>query len=339
MKKIILLGVLFTLIVNAEITEKCTGCHGKNFGTSALGKSGIVRDMTKNEIIKSINGYKKGTLNKYGMGALMKGQVSGLSDKEVQEIADTIVNKKKVKDSIKKLASCKSIPKLTKDEIINVINKGSHKYDCPMGEMFPKMVKEAKEIATYLINGMQGTKPKSFNVCTTCHGDDARGMNGMSPDISHLGNFNESKDIASKGKWIINEEKSPIDDSLNITLYLESTEIVRDKYNKEQTPTLILRCSENTTNAFINWSMFIGTGYTDVLIRLDKEKAKTSSWIISTNYEAIFPKKNISFIKKLMKHEKLLTQITPYGENPVMTTFDIKGLKEAIKPLRKACGW
>jgi len=40
-----------------------------------------------------------------------------------------------------------------------------------------------------------------------------------------------------------------------------------------------------------------------------------------------------------MKHDNFLTQITPYGENPVMATFDIQGLKEAIKPLRKACGW
>ena len=202
MKKIILLGVLFTLIVNAEITEKCTGCHGKNFENSALGKSGIVRDMTKYEIIKSMYGYKKGTINKFGLGALMKAQVAGLSDKEIEEIADEIKSKKKVKISIKKLASCKSIPKLTKDEIINVINNGSHKYDCPMGEMPSKIVKEkeAKKIATYLMNGMQGTKPKSFNACASCHGDDARGMNGMSPDISHFGKVPIKKEIAKCAK-------------------------------------------------------------------------------------------------------------------------------------------
>ena len=160
-------------------------------------------------------------------------------------------------------------------------------------------------------------------------------------DLALSLNLVKSKDktIKSKGKWILNEEKSPIDDSVNVTLYVESNEPITDKYRKKQTPTLILRCSENTTNAFINWGMFLGSDYADVLVRLDKEKAKTSSWLISTNHESIFAKKNISFIKKLMKHETLLTQITPYGENPVMTTFDIQGLKEAIKPLRKACGW
>jgi len=160
-------------------------------------------------------------------------------------------------------------------------------------------------------------------------------------DLALSLNLGKSKDetTKSKGKWILNKKKSPIDDSLNVTLFVEANEPITDKYHKEQTPTLILRCSENTTNALINWGVFLGSDYTDVLIRLDKSKAKTSFWSISTNHEAIFAIKNISFIKKLMKHDKLLTQITPYGENPVMSTFDIQGLKEAIKPLRKACGW
>ncbi|EIA1333958.1 hypothetical protein K6675_004653 [Vibrio parahaemolyticus] len=43
--------------------------------------------------------------------------------------------------------------------------------------------------------------------------------------------------------------------------------------------------------------------------------------------------------KNLCSIEQLLTQITPYSESPVMATFDVSGLSEAIKPLRKACHW
>ena len=77
-----------------------------------------------------------------------------------------------------------------------------------------------------------------------------------------------------------------------------------------------------------------------MLIRLDKQKSKTRSWSISTDNKAVFVRgSDISFAKELMKHDKLLTQVTPYGESPVMATFDIRGLTEAIKPLRKTCNW
>ncbi|HHD81926.1 MAG TPA: hypothetical protein ENK94_01905, partial [Campylobacterales bacterium] len=70
-----------------------------------------------------------------------------------------------------------------------------------------------------------------------------------------------------------------------------------------------------------------------------KNQAVTKRWSISTDHEATFPPKSIGFTKDLIKHDKLLVQLTPYGDSPVMTTFDIGGLEEAIKPLRKACNW
>lgn len=87
MKKITLLGILSIFILNAKGIDTCIGCHGKNFEISALGKSGIVKNMTKDTIITSLKAYKKGTLNRYGMGALMKGQIASFTDNEIKDIA------------------------------------------------------------------------------------------------------------------------------------------------------------------------------------------------------------------------------------------------------------
>ena len=85
---------------------------------------------------------------------------------------------------------------------------------------------------------------------------------------------------------------------------------------------------------------YLGLDETRMLTRLDKQKSKTKLWSISTDNKAVFVRgSDIGFTKELMKHDKLLTQITPYGESPVMATFDIRGLTEAIKPLRKTCHW
>jgi cytochrome c-type protein NapB len=89
MKKVILgLTVVATVSLFADIDVKaCAGCHGADFGKKALGKSKIVKDMTKADIEKALKGYKDGS---YGgaMKGLMKGQVAKLSDADIKAIAE-----------------------------------------------------------------------------------------------------------------------------------------------------------------------------------------------------------------------------------------------------------
>ena len=67
----------------------CKGCHGANFEKKALGKSKIVKDMTKAEVAKALIGYKNGT---YGgpMKGLMKGQVAKYSEADLKAAAELI---------------------------------------------------------------------------------------------------------------------------------------------------------------------------------------------------------------------------------------------------------
>ncbi len=69
---------------------KCAGCHGADGKTAALGKSAIIAGQPAADLETKIAGYKAGTLNTAGMGALMKGQVGGLSDAEVKAVATYI---------------------------------------------------------------------------------------------------------------------------------------------------------------------------------------------------------------------------------------------------------
>lgn len=144
---------------------------------------------------------------------------------------------------------------------------------------------------------------------------------------------------AGKGKWIVRTDKSPINDTTNVYLSLSSEQSVRSGYNTV-TPTLLIRCAEGKTNAYITWDLYLGLGSTSMLTRLDKATAVTKTWSISTDNKAVFVSgSDIIFAKQLMSHQTLLAQITPYSQSPVMATFDIGGLSEAIKPLREACKW
>ncbi len=73
----------------ATVYKKCIACHGANGEKVALGKSKIIKDMTKAEIESSLLGYQNGT---YGgaMKGLMAGQVKTLSTTDIKDIANKI---------------------------------------------------------------------------------------------------------------------------------------------------------------------------------------------------------------------------------------------------------
>ena len=80
---------LLTVASSAFDTKGCTGCHGANFEKSAMNKSKIVKDMSKEEIETALKGYKAGT---YGgaMKGIMKGQASKMSDEDITAVAESI---------------------------------------------------------------------------------------------------------------------------------------------------------------------------------------------------------------------------------------------------------
>jgi len=84
MKKIVLISTIIGCVVSLSANPSlntCMGCHGKNFEKVALGKSKIVKNMTKDEIKIALDGYKDET---YGgpMKGIMKGQVKSMNDTE-----------------------------------------------------------------------------------------------------------------------------------------------------------------------------------------------------------------------------------------------------------------
>ena len=84
-----------TLAISAQATPlytKCVACHGTSGEKAALNKSLIIKDMSKADFITAMKGYKDGSYGK-DQKALMKAQVSTLSDAQIEEIASFIVKK------------------------------------------------------------------------------------------------------------------------------------------------------------------------------------------------------------------------------------------------------
>jgi cytochrome c553 len=79
----------------AANTAVCAGCHGKDFEKAAMGQSKIVKDMSKEDIIAALKAYKAGTGGHSPMKGVMQGQAKGLSDADIEAIAEQIAGGKK----------------------------------------------------------------------------------------------------------------------------------------------------------------------------------------------------------------------------------------------------
>jgi len=87
---LLLAGSTLLMADGAAAFAKCVGCHGANGEKAALGKSAIIKGQDAAKTVEQLNGYKAGTLNIHGMGALMKGQVAAMDDATIKAVADYI---------------------------------------------------------------------------------------------------------------------------------------------------------------------------------------------------------------------------------------------------------
>lgn len=133
--------------------------------------------------------------------------------------------------------------------------------------------------------------------------------------------------------WLVSESKSEIDDSPSVSMFMTSEGTDRGR------ETLILRCKENTTDAFVTTGKYLGSEISSVLIRFDKTPAYTQRVNSSTSSKAFFVKKPIQFIKKLTAHNKMVVRYAAYSGSESTASFVVKGAEDGLAKLRKACNW
>jgi type VI secretion system protein VasI len=150
---------------------------------------------------------------------------------------------------------------------------------------------------------------------------------GLAPQMSAL---------PTEGKWSVSTKTNPLDDSKTVAMVLFADEGT-SSYGERVS--LVLRCKSNTTTAYINWKEYLGSE-ANVTYRIGTGDARTSRWSLSTDSQAsFFPSNDISFIKQLMEADRFVAQVTPYSEDPETAVFDIRGLSQAVVPLRETCNW
>jgi len=91
-KRLFILSIMFALTTpimadGKALYKNCAGCHGDNGKTKGLQLSALIAGQSSAKTIKQLTAYKKGELNKYGLGNIMKMQVATLSATDIEELA------------------------------------------------------------------------------------------------------------------------------------------------------------------------------------------------------------------------------------------------------------
>ena len=152
-----------------------------------------------------------------------------------------------------------------------------------------------------------------------------------------------STNTSSGSKWTVSSETSRIDDSKTVILRLQAEGEIAGWPRKTYTPSLVIRCKERQTEAYFVTGMSpmveYGTDGATITLRIDKAPAFKLRASKSTDGEALFLPSAVSQIKKMMAGSSLLFEFVPFNSSPQMTTFQIAGLAEALKPVRETCKW
>lgn len=146
--------------------------------------------------------------------------------------------------------------------------------------------------------------------------------------------------------WRTTQSTNLLDDSTTVVSVLEATTGTGGMIEPEPI-VLVVRCSSNTTDAYINWHDFLGdddlgnvrSTRKRVTYRFPPVAAQTEMWSVSTDNDSTFVRRAIPFLRRMVESEQLVVQTTPYNEAPSMAVFDLDGALDALTPIAETCNW
>jgi len=272
--KVLTVGsLLASSALYAASTAACAGCHGASFEKKAMGKSKVVKEMSKEDIVKALKGYKDGS---YGgaMKAMMKGQVASLSDADMASIADSIKGgSKKVAPTkaaapvAKKLldinANMRDAKRLDKEDlgnkkVVSELTLGLRQTDLYSEEdetsgvktdysrpapgqstRFERAYVNAPPMIPHSVEGLLPIKQNN-NQCIGCHMPEAAKGVGATPiPVSHFTNYRpktelKNGELVKEGKTVgMNGELGNVSD-IKVAKAKKSNKLYQGRFNCSQ---------------------------------------------------------------------------------------------------------
>lgn len=145
-------------------------------------------------------------------------------------------------------------------------------------------------------------------------------------------------------RWQVRTDVSRMTDDIDVYLSVESSQPISCSWGNEPAK-LTIRCQENTTAVVLSAECQMTSGYGgygSVTYRVDENSHRKRNFEASTDNRALglwSYSRSRPLINELLDGETLIMRFTPFGDGSKEAVFNIAGLRTAIAPLRKSCGW
>ena len=151
---------------------------------------------------------------------------------------------------------------------------------------------------------------------------------------------------AATGKWRMQSAPSAVARRTDHTLSLASQGMIECRWSDPRPVHLRMRCIGNVTSVLLETGCFMTSsqylGYGDVSYAIDSDEAKVARMTAGADDRSLgfwSGETAIPLIRDLLGASTLTVRMTPYSDEPISAAFDVRGITEAIKPIREECGW
>jgi type VI secretion system protein VasI len=137
-------------------------------------------------------------------------------------------------------------------------------------------------------------------------------------------------EVVGIGKWQVQRDKNPVDDSERVMLKLVADSGV-SRWGRPVV--LYARCQSGKTEVFIEFDSYLGLDMVRLTTRTGSAPAKIEQWLSSTDHKAAFcARPGSKVLMDMAGANKFLVQVVPYSEPPLTAIFDTTGLKAGARP-------
>lgn len=145
------------------------------------------------------------------------------------------------------------------------------------------------------------------------------------------------------GKWRVTSRDSKFSDTPDVYVTLPADDTVNDLLAGEVRPVLWLACTDGKMTGYINFGFTIGGGKKQIEYRIDGSAPQTASLETSSDFQALGNFKNPDQLTETLKlwfgSREFVIRTVSISNEPMVATFDLTGIEEAVEPLRQSCGW
>jgi len=147
-----------------------------------------------------------------------------------------------------------------------------------------------------------------------------------------------AEEMQTEGSWYYKKNVNKMTDTTDVVA-ISSTKDIYSKDGIERRTTLVMRCKDNKTEAYLSLNDYLGNDYPKITLRFDDGKPEKKTWSGGEGGDSAFATNPVAFIKEMSKHKKLIAGFEPYGLTMQAVEFDLSGADKVAQEISKACNW